>query len=57
MTEADRLYAPTTHSERVRAREAGTPPGWRIYTSEAPDDMRDGLLRSWFTHMTTRAKP
>ena len=41
---------PDTHAERVQWLASGTPAPWAIYTSEAPDAYRDGLLAGWKRH-------
>jgi hypothetical protein len=41
---------PTTHAERVKWLERGTPPQWHPYVSEHPDALRDGLLRGFWAH-------
>lgn len=41
---------PATYAERVDWHTRGTPPPWTPYTSDAPDPLRDGLLRGFQAH-------
>jgi hypothetical protein len=46
---------PDTYEERVLWHEKGTPAPWTPYTREAPDALRDGLLKGWREHAEKRA--
>ena len=48
MSDAHRY--PDTHAERLAWLDRGTPPGFVIYTSAAPDPYRDGLLAGALKH-------
>ena len=47
---------PSTYDERLRWHAIGTQPPVTPYTSDAPDALRDGLLKGWRDHQRETAR-